>query len=144
MKTIHDPLIKSGNKVGVPYHFDKITRTPNSLDAHRLIRWALPLDKQVKVCDALFLAYWRDGKDVGGHTLLTEIAEAVGMDRHSIAIDLHTNKDGEKILAEARQAQDKGITGVPTFIINHKFGISGAQSAPVLAEVIRKIAMQRA
>jgi predicted DsbA family dithiol-disulfide isomerase len=142
LKTIHDPLIAAGKEDGVPYHFDKITRTPNTLDAHRLIRWALPAGKQAEMKEALFKAYWSDGKDVGNHETLADIAASVGMDRKTILNDLASDKDKPEVLAETQQAQQMGITGVPTFIINHKYGISGAQSAEMLADAIKKVATQ--
>jgi predicted DsbA family dithiol-disulfide isomerase len=144
LKTIHDPLIAAGKEDGVLYHFDKITRTPNTLDAHRLIRWALPAGKQAEMKEALFKAYWSDGKDVGNHETLADIAASVGMDRKTILNDLASDKDKPEVLAETQQAQQMGITGVPTFIINHKYGISGAQSAEVLAEAIKKVSLNQA
>lgn len=143
LKTIHDPIIAAGKEDGVPYEFDKITRTPNTLDAHRLIRWALPQGKQAEMKEALFVAYWRDGKDIGDHAVLADIASFVGMDRETILADLATDKDKKTVMAETVQAQQMGITGVPTFIINHKYGISGAQSAQVIAEAIQKVASQQ-
>jgi predicted DsbA family dithiol-disulfide isomerase len=144
LKTIHDPLIAAGKEDGVPYHFDKITRTPNTLDAHRLIRWALPAGKQAEMKEALFVAYWSDGKDVGNHETLADIAASVGMDRKTILNDLASDKDKPEVLAETQQAQQMGITGVPTFIINHKYGISGAQSAEILADAIKKVSLNQA
>ena len=144
LKTIHDPLIAAGKEDGVPYNFDAITRTPNTLDAHRLIRWALPVGKQAEMKEALFVAYWRDGKDVGDHAVLADIAMSVGMDREIILADLISDKDKQAVMAETVQAQQMGITGVPTFIINHKYGVSGAQSAQVIADAIMKVANQPA
>jgi predicted DsbA family dithiol-disulfide isomerase len=144
LKTIHDPLIKAAKEDGVPYHFDKITRTPNTLDAHRLIRWALSAGKQSEMKEALFIAYWSEGKDIGDHEVLADIAASVGLDRKIIAADLATDKDKPEVLAETQQAQQMGITGVPTFIINHKYGISGAQDASMLAQTIKDIAAKSA
>jgi predicted DsbA family dithiol-disulfide isomerase len=139
LKTIHDPLIALGKEDGVPYHFDKITRTPNTLDAHRLIRWALPASKQAEMKDALLVAYWRDGMDIGDHAVLADIATTQGFDKADILRDLASDKDSAAVLAETQQAQAMGITGVPTFIINHKYGISGAQSVEVLVDAIKKV-----
>ena len=86
LKAMHKPLEEAGAKDGVPYEFDKITRTPNTLDAHRLIRWAKQAGKQEALVEALFLAYWRDGKDVGDHKVLVEAGTVVGMDGMEIAV----------------------------------------------------------
>ena len=64
LKTLHDPLISAGNEDGSAYPFDQITGTPNSLNAHRLIRWAHIIGKQHVVAEALFTAYWMRGKDI--------------------------------------------------------------------------------
>ncbi len=142
LKTIHDPLIKAGKEDGVPYHFDKITRTPNTMDAHRLLRWAKTEDKQLEVAEALFMAYWSDGRDVGDHKVLAEIAAAQGMNREHVLKALSSDQDKKEVLAETAQAQQMGVTGVPTYIINQKYGIVGAQNAEVLAEQLKKAAAE--
>lgn len=142
LKTIHRPLEEMGAKDGVPYHFDKITRTPNSLDAHRLIRWAEQSGKQPAVVEALFMAYWSEGRDVGDHDTLVAIANACGMDGREVAQLLKQDTDKQSVLAEAQQAVEMGVTGVPTFILAQRYGISGAQEVSVLVDAIRKIAAQ--
>ncbi len=137
LKTIHDPLIKAGKEDGVPYQFEKITRTPNTLDAHRLIRWAKVAERQMDIVESLFVAYWRDGKDVGDHAVLNAMAKSIGLD---VALDLASDKDKNEVMQEVARAQQMGISGVPTFIINQKYGISGAQSAEMLAGALKDIA----
>jgi predicted DsbA family dithiol-disulfide isomerase len=141
LKTIHDPLIAAGKTDGVPYDFDKITRTPNTLDAHRVIRWAQTAGRQKEMVEAMFLAYWRDGEDVGDHAVLNKIAKSVGLDASA---ELASNKDKDEVLQECIKAQKMGISGVPTFIINQKYGISGAQEAAMLAQTIKDIAAKSA
>jgi predicted DsbA family dithiol-disulfide isomerase len=138
LKTIHDPLIAAGRADGVPYHFDKITRTPNTLDAHRLIRWAKIEGKQAEIVEALFMAYWSEGRDVGDHKVLAAIATAHGMDGEKVLAALATDQNKMEVLQETQQAQQIGVTGVPTYIINRKFGVVGAQDASMLAEQIKK------
>ena len=140
LKAMHKPLEDAGAKDGVPYHFDKITRTPNTLDVHRLIRWAKQAGKQEAVVEALFLAYWRDGKDVGEHKVLAEVASAAGMDGVEITILLSQDTDKREVMEEVEKAYQLGVQGVPTFIINNKYGISGAQEAETLAANIRQVA----
>jgi predicted DsbA family dithiol-disulfide isomerase len=142
LKTIHEPLIKAGKEDGVPYHFDKITRTPNTMDAHRLQRWAKIEGKQPEVAEALFMAYWNEGRDVGDHQVLADIAAAHDMDREQVLRALGTDQDKKEVLAETTQAQQIGVTGVPTYIINRKYGIVGAQNAQLLAEQIKKAASE--
>jgi predicted DsbA family dithiol-disulfide isomerase len=142
LKTIHDPLIKAGKEDGVPYHFDKITRTPNTMDAHRLLRWAKIEGKQPEIAEALFTAYWSEGRDVGDHQVLADIAAAHGMNREKVLRALGTDQDKKEVLAETTQAQQIGVTGVPTYIINRKYGLVGAQNAQLLAEQIKKAASE--
>ena len=140
LKAMHKPLEDAGAKDGVPYQFDKITRTPNTLDAHRLIRWAKQADKQEAVVEALFLAYWRDGKDVGDHKVLVEVAIAAGMDGKEIALLLSKDTDKREVMEEVEKSYQLGVQGVPTFIIDNKYGVSGAQEAEALAATIRQVA----
>ena len=140
LETIHDPLIAAGKEDGVPYAFDKITRTPNTLSAHRLLRWALIAGKQQEVAEALFMAYWNEGRDVGDHAVLAQVAAASGMDGLKVQADLATDKDSEAVLKEMAMAQKMGVTGVPTFIINRRYGVVGAQAPDTLADAIRKAA----
>ena len=140
LKAMHKPLEDAGAKDGVPYEFDKITRTPNTLDAHRVIRWAKQAGKQEAVVEALFLAYWRDGKDVGDHKVLVEAAIAVGMDGVEITLLLKGDTDKRAVMEEVEKSYQLGVQGVPTFIIDDKYGVSGAQEAEQLAEAIRQVA----
>lgn len=142
LKTIHDPLIKAGREDGVPYRFEAITRTPNTLDAHRVIRWAHVNGKQHELAERLFMAYWNEGKDVGDHAVLAEAAGDVGMNRDKVLADLATDLDAEKVLGEIAMAGRMGVTGVPTFILGQKYGVVGAQPAEVLADAIRKVAVE--
>lgn len=142
LKTIHDPLIQAGKEDGVPFHFDKITRTPNTMDAHRLLRWAKIEGKQQEIAESLFMAYWSDGRDVGDHQVLADIAGANGMNREGVLKALASEQDKNEVLAETTQAQQIGVTGVPTYILNRKYGVVGAQGAEMLAEQIRKAASE--
>ena len=142
LATLHKPLEELGAKDGVPYQFDKITRTPNTLNAHRLIRWALQAEKQLAVIEALFVAYWRDGRDVGDHATLCAIATECGMDGREIGILLKQDTDKLAVLNEAQKAIEMGVSGVPTFILANRFGIAGAQEVSVLVDTIKKVAAQ--
>jgi predicted DsbA family dithiol-disulfide isomerase len=136
-------LLAVGESVGVPFAFDKIQRTPNTLDAHRLLWLAGPLGRQDALAEALFRAYFLDGKNVGDHGVLTELAEASGIPRERAAA-LLAGRDGE---AEVRREEDwarrSGIQGVPHFLIEGAGPVSGAQSPEILAAALRE-GMRRA
>ena len=143
LNTIHDPLIAAGKADGVPYAFDKITRTPNSLDAHRLIRWSHVTGKQSNVAESLFMAYWNGGLDIGDRTVLVKIAGDAGMDQADISKKLGDGVDVDTVKAEVESAYHMGVTGVPCFIFARKQGLMGAQPAEQLAAAIRQLAIDQ-
>ncbi len=140
LKTIHDPLVTAGKEDGVFYAFDKITRTPNTLDAHRLIRWSHDAGKQHDVTERLFMAYFSLGIDVGDRAVLTRIAGEAGMDEAEVSAKLENGTDIDAVNAEVESAYRMGVTGVPCFIFAQRHGLMGAQPAEVLADAIGKLA----
>jgi predicted DsbA family dithiol-disulfide isomerase len=133
---IHAQLTEMGKAVGIAYAFDRIERAPNTLDAHRLIRWATVGDHQDAVVDRLFRLYFEEGRDVGDRKLLIAVAREVGMD-DEIVETLFADGDGvEAVRAEIAQAQSIGVTGVPFFIFASRFGVPGAQETEVLVKAI--------
>ena len=115
LKTIHDPLIAAGKEDGVPYEIDKITRTPNSMDAHRLIRWSHVGGKQHDVTERLFMAYWNGGLDVGDHAVLLKIAGEAGMDEADVSEKLKNGTDVDAVNAEVEPCLPHGCDGCSLF-----------------------------
>lgn len=142
LKTIHDPLIESGKELDIPYRFDLITRTPNTLDAHRLIRWAHTVDRQNDMVERLFMAYWSEGKDVGGRDVLAQCAGEAGINAQQIRELLDTAQDVEETKTEIQHATNIGVTGVPTFILAQSYALVGAQSPAVLVDAISRVAKE--
>lgn len=140
LASLHDPLIAAGAELNVPFHFDAVTRTPNTLDAHRLIRWAHTAERQHEMAERLFMAYWSEGKDVGDRAILAAEAAAVGLNAAQIAGLLDSGMDVENVRAEIRHANEIGVTGVPTFILGQRYALVGAQSPEVLADAIGRVA----
>ena len=141
LKTIHDPILAAAKGDGVPYAFDKITRTPNTMDAHRLIRWSHEAGKQHDVAERLFMAYFNEGLDIGDRKVLLTIAGESGMDGAAISARLEDGADIDSVNAEVERAYRMGVTGVPCFILAQKQGLMGAQPAEVLADAIGKLAV---
>lgn len=139
LDAIHDRLREMAKKAGVAMDPDKAERLPNTMDAHRLIHWARLEGKQTAMVSALFRAYWRDGRDIGDHEELTDIAEEIGLDPKAIARLLATDADAEDLLARDADARKKGVTAVPTFLIAQQYVISGAQPPEVWAQVIEEL-----
>jgi predicted DsbA family dithiol-disulfide isomerase len=133
---VHARLTALGAEVGIAYRFDAISRAPNTLDAHRLIRWASVADAQDRVVERLFRLYFEEGRDIGGRASLVEVARECGMDGEVVAKLLADGRDVKAVRAEIAQAQSIGVTGVPFFIFASRFGVSGAQSVDVLAKAI--------
>lgn len=142
LKTIHDPLIAAGKEDGVPYAFDKITRTPNTLNAHRLLRWGQQAGVQSTLAEALFMAYWHFGQDIGDPEVLRVLAVVNGLDSDDVVALLASDTDKDSVRAEVTQSQAAGISGVPTFVLANKYAVVGAQSAEMLAKAIRQVAAE--
>lgn len=144
LKTIHDPLIAAGKEEGVPYEFGKITRTPNTLRAHCLLRWAQQAGVQPTVVQALFMAYWHFGQDVSDIDVLKTIAVINGINGDDVVTLLTNGTDAESVRAEAAQSHAAGVNGVPTFVLANKYAVVGAQPPEYLANAIRKVAAEAA
>lgn len=112
---------------GLPVAFDKITRTPNTLDAHRLIRWARTTGRQQAVVDALFTAYFVEGVDIGDRDALVEIGAGQGMDADLLRRLYAEDADRTLLLNEDALAREMGVTGVPCFVLNETYALVGAQ-----------------
>lgn len=138
----HGMLTKLGEEVGIRYNFEAIKIGPNTLDAHRLLHWALMegREAQDRVASGLFKANFEEGRNVGDHSVLADIAEACGLDRKVIENLLKTDADKDTVLSEIDAAQKMGVTGVPFFIIDGQYAVSGAQTPDVLSNALREIA----
>ena len=144
LASLHDPLIAAGAADGVPYQFDRVTRTPNTLDAHRLIRWAHTAGLQHEMAERLFMAYWSEGKDVGNRAASVAEAGAVGINAAQIAELLDSDQDVDAVKTEIQHAANIGVTGVPTFIFAQSYALVGAQSPDVLADAIGRVVKELA
>jgi predicted DsbA family dithiol-disulfide isomerase len=132
LQTVHDNLTRLGAEVGLPFAFDKIKRAPNTLDAHRLIRWANSAGVQGKVVDRLFKAYFVEGRDIGDRGVLIDIAGECGLDAQLVEKLLAEGADVDLVREEIAQAQAIGVSGVPFFIFSGRLGVPGAQDPSVL------------
>ena len=133
---IHDRLVALGREAGVAFAFDRILRAPNTLDAHRLIRWAASTGAQGAVVDRLFRAYFVEGRDVGDRDVLLEIAAECGLDAEIVARLFEEGVDVEAVRREIAEAQAIGVTGVPFFIFAGRLGVPGAQEVEVLRRAL--------
>jgi predicted DsbA family dithiol-disulfide isomerase len=125
---------------GLNYAMDKISRQPNTLDAHRLIRWAERAGKAAQMKQRLMDLYFTEGADLTNHAVLVQAAADVGLDADNIRQALASDQDVAEIEREALSAKEAGIEGVPCFILGGKFAVSGAQAPEYLAEAIARAA----
>ncbi len=142
----HKMLTDFGKEVGINFNFEAIKIGPNTLDAHRLIHWAMieDRDKADKVVNGLFKANFEEGRNVGDHAVLLNIAEKAGLDRAVTASLLASDADKDLVVGEIEAAQKMGVNGVPFFIFDQQYAVSGAQTPDVIAGALRDIAKAKA
>ncbi|HEY1453393.1 MAG TPA: DsbA family oxidoreductase [Roseiarcus sp.] len=136
LQTVHDNLVRLGAEVGLPFAFDKIKRAPNTLDAHRVIRWANSAGSQGKVVERLFKAYFVEGRDIGDRGVLIDIAGECGLDPKLVETLLAEGADADLVRDEIAEAQAIGVSGVPFFIFAGRVGVPGAQEPSVLVRAM--------
>ena len=129
---------------GLVYASDKINRQPNTIDAHRLIRWADAIGRAPQMKQRLMEMYFTEGADLTDREVLVNAAAGIGLNADKVRAALATDKDEAEIEREVEQAKDAGIQGVPFFILAGKYGISGAQDPKALAQAIRQVADEQA
>lgn len=133
-----DAIRSEGAGEGIEFAFDRIAKTPNTLDSHRLIRWAGGAGLQDQVVERLFKAYFIEGRDVGDPSVLSAVAAEAGMDGELVTKLLAGDADLESVEREAGMANEMGISGVPTFIFDSQYMISGARESELLVRIIDK------
>lgn len=127
---------------GLEYNSQLVKRQPNTIDCHRLIHWAEAIGKAPQMKQRLMELYFRDGGDLTDTEVLVQAARDVGLDGDDVRKRLATDEDVERISNWAREASEKGISGVPTFVFAQKYAVSGAQDAQNLARAIRQVSAE--
>lgn len=142
----HQHLVGLGSAEGIDFAFEAIRVAPNTLDAHRIIRWAGAAGDGVqdRVVRRLFRLNFEEGADIGDQAVLADAAAEAGMDGAVVRTLLPTGADVEAVKAEIATASRMGITGVPCFLIEGRYAVMGAQDAEVLADAIRRVAEAKA
>ena len=136
---MHKVITAEGAKEGIEFDFAAITRRPNSLDSHRLIRWAESHGVQDDVVERLFIAYFENGEDIGDIRVLADIADMSGMDGVEVARMLESDDGLAMVQREDQVAHEMGVTGVPAMIFGNKLAVSGAREAELLVSVIDRV-----
>ncbi len=138
-KRVYGAIAEAAEADGLDIRFDLIDRTPNTMDAHRLIRWAASAGVQPQVVSQLFVRYFERGEDISDRDVLLEVAESAGMERDVVERLLSGDADLTELTREDTMARDMGVTGVPTFIIGNRYVLQGAQDTETWTKVIAEI-----
>ncbi|NVK37015.1 MAG: DsbA family oxidoreductase [Gammaproteobacteria bacterium] len=137
-------LMDVGKQAGVTFNFDQRSRIFNTLDCHMLLDFAASQDKQTELKQALFQAYFTDGKDISDHAVLLEVAQSVGFDEQQIQSVLADEALRNKVKEEENKYKSMGINSVPAFIINNQYLISGGQPVESFVQALQDIAAKEA
>lgn len=141
---VYSQIQQHAEDAGIEMDFAAIKRTPNTINAHRLIHWAGIEQKQTAVVDALFKAYFQDGRDIGDSEVLADIADSAGMDASVVTRLLSTDEDIEDIRKRDTHSREMGVNSVPTFIVGSRHAVPGAQPPELWRKVIAELREQSA
>jgi predicted DsbA family dithiol-disulfide isomerase len=136
------PVVESAKTAGVAIDFEGMQRTPNTINAHRLIHWAGIEGRQTAAVSSLFKAYFTDAHDIGDPDVLIDIAKSVEMDGEVVKRLLDSDEDLKLIQDRDKHSRKMGINSVPTFIIANQHAVPGAQSPELWAQVIADLTAQ--
>jgi predicted DsbA family dithiol-disulfide isomerase len=133
------PVVEHAQTAGLKINFEGMQRTPNTLNAHRLIHWAGIEGRQTAAVSALFKAYFVDTRDIGDVEVLSDIADSIEMDASVVARLLATDEDMQNIRDRDAHSRAMGVNSVPTFIVGGKHAVPGAQPPELWAKVIAEV-----
>ncbi|WP_299404640.1 DsbA family oxidoreductase [uncultured Roseobacter sp.] len=133
------PVVEHAEAAGLKIDFEGMKRTPNTLDAHRLIHWAGIEGRQTAAVSALFQAYFVDARDIGDHDVLADIADGIEMDAAVVRKLLASDADEDDIRKRDAHSRSMGVNSVPTFIVAGKHAVPGAQPPELWAKVISEL-----
>lgn len=137
-KEMNDYMSGIAKDAGLEYNFDKAIIS-NTMNAHRLLHLAKKKGVQNLVKEKLFAAYYTDGKDIGDTETLVLAGESAGLDADEVRDMLQSNEYIKQVRIDQFRGEQLGVQGVPFFVFNNKYAVSGAQSAEVFTKVLEKV-----
>ena len=141
---IYEPVRTAGRAENIPFEFEKIEISPNTLNAHRVIRWAMAEGVQDEVVERLFQLYFIEGANLTDKQVLADAAVEAGIDRAVVEHLLAGDADKAETKNEIARIQQMGVTGVPAFIIGNRYAVMGAREPEIIAQAIQEVARERA
>ena len=141
-RRLYTSISEIGRAEGVLFRFDRIRRTPSSVDAHRLVRFAARVGRADAMVEALFSAHFTDGHDIGDHAVLAAIAAACGLDPLPVRRFLASEEEADSVHADNLRAHRLGINGVPCFVVSGRHAIAGAQEPEVIERLLDVAAVE--
>ncbi len=143
-RRLYASITEIGRAEGVQFRFDRMRRTPSSVDAHRLARWSARFGRADEVVEALFAAHFADGRDLGDLGVLCAIATSCGLDQAAARAMLASDAELDGVHADNLRAHRLGINGVPCFVVAGRHAIAGAQEPEVIERLLDVAAVQMA
>ncbi len=141
--SVYDRVREAGAEEGIAFAFDRIERSPNTLNAHRVIRWAGEDGRQDAVVERLFSLYFLEGANLSDPAVLVEAARDCGLDADRVSELLASDADKDAVREEIALAQRMGVTGVPCFIVAGRYAVMGAQPPEVIADALSRAETDR-
>jgi predicted DsbA family dithiol-disulfide isomerase len=136
IQRIHAAAAVAGEEEGIAFAFEAITRTPSSINSHRLIHWSAQSGRENQVVDRIFQAYFLDGQDIGDISVLSSLAADCGLSGSEAAHYLSSSAGAAAVEAENLRVHRLGVSGVPFHIFAERFAVAGAQEPEILARLI--------
>src|SRR5690625_2499459 len=134
VKEMNEEIIQEAADVGLNYNFDHIQST-NTFDAHRLAQYATKQNKGNEMTERLLKAYFTESANIGNHHTLIKLAAEIGLNQEEVEAVLQTCKNTQNVRDDEEQAKEMGVQGVPFFVFNEKYAVSGTQPIEVFREV---------
>ena len=138
-KKMNEQVGEHAATVGLNYNFDKM-KPSNTFKAHRLAKWAGKRGKEAELTELLLHSYFIEGKEIGRNEILIDLAEQVGLDRAEAERILSSDEFSDEVRGDIKEAMQIGVRGVPFFVLNDKYSISGAQTTETFEGALRQVA----
>lgn len=136
-KAMNAQVSQAGEQIGITFNFDKALAV-NTFDAHRFIHFAKHNGKQNEAEEVLFRSYFTDGKNVSNFSTLIQLGEEIGLDTNALKTALENGSYADEVRADIYEAQQIGARGVPFFVFNRKYAVSGAQAPQTFLQTLEK------